>query len=379
MTVFDELDERYPPWESWLDRIGPSGGPPNRNVASYQSSEFSRVKSEVKSARPGLISTKKGEILSEAIIMATGSRFDSITFPGKSKPGVIALDVPGSLAEAGRMEASDGKVVICGEGEGALQVADRLALRRIGSRVAVTHWKNGPPSPAVGGVIASAAKRAGVAIFEGKPERALGVGKLEAVEFDVGVTRCDTLVIVPGRHPSPPPTGALPGRGGGVLVDSRLRSSVPTLFAAGGCAEIEGGLPPNASLGAEAVMSGRLAGGNASGGGRRIQLARVTERLVFGLRWCTAGARFPRPAFAPSLSGFASQAWRSSGCTLVFLKKTGRVVGVETVDHVSEKTGDIGSLVSEGETLESLAFWGSTDISLISETARVGLRPWSRS
>lgn len=379
VTVFERREEPYPPWDSWLDQINPSSGGSVRAFGPPRPPQFSTVKDEVESVRPCQITTHAGEVRCDAIILATGSHLDPINIVGRNKQGVIVLDTPDAFAKVGSIAASADSIVICGEGARSLQVAGRLATLGTKSKVAVTRWKDGGPSPAIESVIAMAGRQAGTTIFKGTPRRALGVGKLEAVELNGDVIGCTALVIVPGRHPSVPFTKAVRGPRGGVLVDRCLRSSLPTLFAAGACAEAEGALSLCSTLEAEAVTSGMVAGGNAAGGERRILPTRVRDDLFFDLRWSRAGARFPRCGSATSLLGIASHAWGSSGCTLVFQKGTGRVVGIETVDLVREKTGDIGSLISEGKTLDSLAYGGSTDISLISETARRGLRLWSRS
>jgi hypothetical protein len=318
-------------------------------------------------------------ISTDNVVLTTGSRFEAVTLQGRHKRGVTILDKSWKYLELETITTSAAMPILWGEGERCLEIADRLAKSGNKTTVGISGWKSGRPSEAVGSVIRESAGRAGVTLVEGRLQRALGVGSLEAVLVDGRVRSCDNLVLVPPRHPSLPFTDAALGRDGGVLVDRWLRSSSPQILAAGASAELSSGLPAFSSLDGEAQASGSVAGSNAAGQRRTVCLTRFVERIVFGCRWSRAGLGIAR--YAPHLSGLAtaSQRLESSACTLIYQRRTGRVFGIETVGPVRDRTGDIRSPVSEGQSLESLAYGGSTDISLVSETARIGLRTWSRS
>lgn len=378
VTVFEKSEDPLPRWDSWIDLIARA----RRTLSTtrrVRNSGCSIVRSEVKAVRRGQLSTSTGEFRTDMVVLAAGSRPGPVSLEGREKTGITVLDGPSKYARVGSMATSTERAVVCGEGERALQVADRLSTRGVKVKLIVSSWKNGRPSPQVGAVIRRAARDFGVTILEGKPERALGVGKLEALAFEIGIIRCDNLVLVPCHLPALPTTEALLGMGGGVLVDRFLRTNVAEIFAAGASAEVQGGLPPHGSLSGESRTSGRVAGVNAVCGASQIQRARLSEVIVFGLRWSRAGAVIIGRDSTPPNLGIASQSRESSACTLVFQKKRRRVVGIETIGDVEERPGNIVSLVSQGRPMESLAYSDSTDITLVSETAQLGLGPWSES
>ena len=99
---------------------------------------------------------------------------------------------------------------------------------------------------------------------------------------------------------------------------------------------------------------------------------RSTESFVFGLLWSRVEALPVRAPSTPSLSTVARRWDESSACEIAFETSTKRVVRVESV----ERPGPMGlprlPIPSE-MSLQSLAYGlGSSDITLVSETARLG-------
>src|SRR5690606_4147590 len=97
-------------------------------------------------------------------------------------------------------------------------------------------------------------------------------GRLTAVETSQGDIECDMAFLVAPMRPATKlakSIGVKTGSTGGIVVDNRMRTNVPNVFAAGACVETMHGLlniPVNLIPGTYAYSQGRLAGINAAGG-----------------------------------------------------------------------------------------------------------------
>jgi hypothetical protein len=160
-----------------------------------------------------------------------------------------------------------------------------------------------------------------------------------------------------------------------------MRTGSPGVLAAGGCAELGSGLHPS-TLEEEPRASGRIAGANSTGMNVMISGIRAWSCFVFGVRWSAYGLG-PRSARKAGLDvSVVSERWgERSSCSLVYDRLNGYVVGAETVEDPACQAPPLAAICQRG-TLRSLAYdvgWGSSDISMVSETARLGLRAWSGS
>lgn len=110
------------------------------------------------------------------------------------------------------------------------------------------------------------AERAGIAILtSAATEAILGDGHVTGLRLSGGAElRCDLVVISIGVRANAAilqKAGARANRG--ILVSPRMETSLPDVYAAGDCAEIDG---PNYQLWPAAAEMGRVAGINAAGG-----------------------------------------------------------------------------------------------------------------
>ena len=290
------------------------------------------------------------------------------------------LDAPRGYAQLGLDASSGERVVITGEGGRSMQVAERVATGRRRVTLLLSSWQHGAPSPTSMGALLDAAARRGVSVQGAKVARALGARSLEAVLVHGEVVPCDVLAVVPRRVPGPVP-GAATGRHGGVEVGLDMRSAVPGVLSAGGCAELHEGSPPHATLVDEEGPSGRVAGANAAGHRARLSAARCFSRSALGVTWTRRGTG-AAPARAAGLDAVAiGRRDAESACTIVYDRATGAVLGLETVE-ARYSSGPVAASMGPFTTLRSLAYegsLGSSDISMVSETARLGLEAWSRS
>lgn len=370
VTLMDRSERPEPSWKSWPGLID------SRNDAENQVSPLRRLDglrvatifgSEVRSVLPGLaIATDGLSVSFDSVVVATGSGFQPSSFPGQRKSGVLVLDALSKYAELGRLRGSIAAVVVQGEGARALQVSERLCGSGRKVHVLSSCWQQEAPSPEVRAVLEEAVSERGVSVKMGSIEKAVGSGSLEAVVSGGRVEPCDALVLVPRRLPRVVPTVARLGPRGGLLVDCTLRASPPAAYAAGGCAELETGLPAS-TLESEAAASGRIAGANSTGQSFAMDSVRSSVVQVFGLRWSRAGAG-PRAAAASGPAvGVVSRRWSpTSACTLVYETASGRVLGVEAVEGAEVSSADISAALSHSANLRTLAYHsgaGSSDIS----------------
>jgi hypothetical protein len=309
--------------------------------------------------------------------MATGCGFELVSFPGVRKQGVVVLDKIGAYSELKRVVQGSEDVVICGEGRRALQVAETLeGGRRV--HVLPSSWQVGEPGPAAMAAIRGACRTYGVDFLDGPLSKAVGLKSLEAVVAAGEVVRCDTLVVVPRRVPRVVQAVVSLGRRGGYLVDPTLSSDCKSVYAAGGCAELQTahGLPRTFEN--EARKTGRVAGANCTGENISVGMLQMECESFFGLTWSRASIGRSRESPGPSLETTTSRRADLAVCSISYERTSGRVAMVELVEEAaSDLTGSPNFFPTP--TLRSLAYGtlgGSSDISLVSDTARLELAKW---
>lgn len=315
-------------------------------------------------------------VQADAFVVAVGSAFEVTLFPGWRKPGVAVMDSTASYAEADA--APSEQVIVAGEGERGFQLAEKLVRRS--TRLLVTSWQSFPPTSRSMSVLADAASLAGVTFGSGALTRALGAGRLEAILADGKVFPAGLLAYVPRGCPRSMPGVSSPSAGVRVGLDAR--SSRPNVLAAGGCAEACGGSPKCSCLDQEEGPSGRVAGANSTGAAFTLPHLRTRRFSAFGLTWTRIGE--PAEGSGASLRNAATfgERWDArTSCSIVYERKSGMILGIETVEP-SKRPAFLLPSNGRPPTLKSLAYdgpSGSIDISMVSETARLGLNAWSRS
>ncbi|HKT22831.1 MAG TPA: FAD-dependent oxidoreductase, partial [Nitrososphaerales archaeon] len=323
-----------------------------------------------------------GRLDADAFVFAAGSSFERVSFEGRTKAGVRILESPESYAGLGRALAGVGRAVVAGEGARALQVAERVAAGGRRVTVLISSWQHGPPGPIAAQVIGDAARARGVALERGRVVRALGPRNVEAVLAGGEVVPCDSLAVVPRRVPGYIPSPAALGRQGGVLTGMGMESGAHGTFAAGGCAELGEGNPPHSVLDCEQGLSGRIAGANAAGSFERMPASRRTSCSAFGLVWTRVGTGSAAArAGGLEVEAVGQRHGERSSCVIAYDRAKGVALGLEVVTELARGEPALPSLVGTA-TLRSLAYdgaLGSSDISMVSETARLGLESWSRS
>ncbi|WP_055478936.1 FAD-dependent oxidoreductase [Sphaerimonospora mesophila] len=122
-------------------------------------------------------------------------------------------------------------------------------------------------------------------------------GKLTKVTTSEGDIPADLAVVATKKEPNTAvavAAGIKTGMSGGLIVDGRMRTSAPGVYAAGDCTEIPHGVsnvPIQGLSGSHAYAQGKVAGTNAAGGSREYQAVYVPWGMVAG-KWMIGGVSF---------------------------------------------------------------------------------------
>src|SRR5262249_24718903 len=122
-------------------------------------------------------------------------------------------------------------------------------------------------------------------------------GKVSAVQTSDGEIPADLVVVCTHKEPNTKlgaAAGLKTGSTGGIIVDERMATSAPHVFAAGDCTEIPHGLsgvPLHRLTGSHAYAQGKAAGINAGGGSRAYSAVYVPWGTAAG-KWIIGGASF---------------------------------------------------------------------------------------
>jgi NADH oxidase (H2O2-forming) len=205
-------------------------------------------------------------------------------------------------------------------------------------------------------------------------EAFLGEGHLRAVQTSDGEIPADLAVVCTHKEPNnalAAAAGLKIGSTGGVIVDERMATSVPGVFAAGDCAEIPHGLtrvPLQGLTGSHAYAQGKVAGINAGGGSRAYRAVYVPWGTPAG-KWIIGGASFGETTATalgiPYVMGMAqgiSRARYYPGVKPVKVKllaepRTLRLIGAQIVggEGIKERADFLAMAVKFGFTFHDLA------------------------
>lgn len=383
VTVLEKSPFPELPWRDWPSLLSrthsedphPSDGPPKEGSVDVE------LGTEVDSVFEGRAATASGALVrADAFVAATGSLPSPPRIPGMRKNGVWILDSATKYSSLGKNLDMISSAVVAGGGTRALQVSERIRNRGCAVTLCLPRSDARVPSAPLLGVLTCSATASGIRVERGVPERAVGAGALEGVILHGGVVACDALALLPPRSPAPVRTGAQTGSKGGLLVDRWLKTSVPGLYAAGGCAEADGTCGVGQSFADSPAASGRVAGANAAGSPVAVFPTGFQSVSVFGLTWWKAGVG-PERHRSMRTEAFSRRWGADSACSITYDTANGAVLGLEAVgpEGAGIRLGPVVSL--RRATLRTLAYGeqASTDISVVSDTARLALAHWQRS
>jgi len=213
----------------------------------------------------------------DELLIGTGASGIAPQWPGIDAEGVLQLRTLDDAAQVERrLGAGARRAVVVGAGYIGLEVAEGLLER--GLDVTVVELLGAPM-----GAVLDADMAAGVA----NAMRAAGIdlrlntavtgfatvaGRVTAVETATGPVAADLVVIGLGVRPNADlarAAGIGVGETGGIIVDDRLRTDTPHVWAAGDCVESRHRITGRSvvvALGTHANKQGRIAGTNIAGG-----------------------------------------------------------------------------------------------------------------
>lgn len=166
-------------------------------------------------------------------------------------------------------------------------------------------------------------------------------------------------------------SGLRVGTTGGLIVDDRMATSDPRVFAAGDCVEVPHALtriPINGLLGTHAYAQGKVAGANAVGGDRAYNPVRVPWGMVAG-GWVIGGVSFGETLATalgiPFVMGKAqgiSKARYYPGFKPITVKlladpRSHRLIGAQMVggEGIKERADMLALAMQKSATIEDLA------------------------
>jgi NADH oxidase (H2O2-forming) len=210
--------------------------------------------------------------------------------------------------------------------------------------------------------------------FNTEVEAFVGDGALTAVRTSAGVLPADLAVICTHKQPNvtlATAAGLRSGSTGGLVVDERMSTSSPDVFAAGDCAELPHGLTRvgvSGLTGSHAYAQGKVAGFNAGGGFKTYQPVYVPWGTPAG-KWVIGGASFGETLATalgmPYVLGRAegiSRARYYPGTKKIQIKLLAepedlRLIGAQMVgqEGIKERADFLATAVKFGLTLRDLA------------------------
>ncbi len=331
------------------------------------------------------LKTSRGAVPFDSLIIATGSAALKPTLQGSSKRSVYTMSTLDSFIQLAKHIDAFSTVAVSGTSPLALGVTETLV--KLGKKV-ILFAPGGVLSSALNGSMRALLERRiaknGVKLVDTRAEGVAGVGKVEAILSDGSVYPCEALISFPGSSPNPVNADLRRGRAGGILVDSEMRASDRSVFAAGDCTEVRLGpisLPMMYASSAE--LMGDVAGINSAGGSVHAKLSGAGMVRLFGLEIYHAGVTLDE-AKALGLDVLEAVATvrddNENKCSIVFRRGDRAILGVQIIDSSAGLFAGEASLAVSGTlSLEDLAYHDTAylpevpSLSPLAEAARVGL------
>ena len=229
-----------------------------------------------------LLTNEEGIFPYDKLVIATGASAVRPPLPGIKLDGIFTLWHPNDAVSVrkGLQTGQYKKAVIVGAGLVGMEMAE--ALKQWDVDVTVVEMQD-QVFPAfldaeMAGMVRKYCDEKGIKILTGeKVLRFIGEKNVEAVETEKQNLAADLVILALGARPNvelAKAAGLSLGVTGGILVDDRMRTSDPDIFAGGDCVEntnIVSGRKVLSPMGSTANKQGRVIGANLSGGDDRFR------------------------------------------------------------------------------------------------------------
>ncbi|MGA9312721.1 MAG: FAD-dependent oxidoreductase [Pseudonocardiaceae bacterium] len=244
----------------------------------------------------------EGQVSYDTLVVATGFNYADPGVPGGDLEGLYYVKNIRRAMEWDKVLDSVKKAVVVDASPLGVEMVTALAQRGI-----ETHLVDPYPWPLaemvdpdiMAPVEESWGELGVVAHYNSTLEAFLGdhSGHVRAVRTSEGELEAEIVVVCTHKEPNntlAAKAGLKLGSTGGVIVDGRMSTSAPDVFAAGDCVEIPHGLtrvPLQGLTGSHAYAQGKVAGANAGGGNRAYRAVYVPWGTPAG-KWVIGGASF---------------------------------------------------------------------------------------
>lgn len=318
-----------------------------------------------------------GEIAWDALVLATGFDYADPGVPGGDLGGLYYVKNIREAMEWDKILDTVNQAVVLHASPLGVEMVTALAHRGIETHlIDPTPWAMSEiADPDIMAPVEESWRELGATLhFNTTLQAFLGTDQLRAVQTSDGEIAAQLAVICTHKEPSTAigaAAGLKVGSTGGFIVDERMATSAPDVFAAGDCTEIPHGLtgvPLQGLTGSHAYAQGKTAGINAGGGARTYSAVYVPWGTAAG-KWIIGGASFGETTATalgiPYVVGTAqgiSRARYYPGVKPVKVKVLAepgslRLIGAQMVggEGIKERADFLAMAVKFGFTLRDLA------------------------
>jgi NADPH-dependent 2,4-dienoyl-CoA reductase/sulfur reductase-like enzyme/rhodanese-related sulfurtransferase len=306
-----------------------------------------------------VLNGKEHELSYDKLVLGTGSRPRNLSIPGSDLEGVFSVsDLNKAITIKKEVaEGKVGKAVIIGAGAIGLEIAESLA-DLWGIETSVIEVMNqilpGIISPNMAHMAQHHLEENDISFYLGeKVERFEGGTRIEKVITDKRTLNADMVIMAAGVTPNSDiaiKAGLEVSSKGTIVVNKRLETSDPCIYAGGDCVEITNlitGKPGYWPLGSLANRQGRVIGTNLAGGNAEFEGAVGSFVIkLFEISMASAGLSLEsakRDGF-DAVSAFVVQFDRAHFypekdlmyLELVVEKRSGRVLGIQGLGNTGE-------------------------------------------
>ena len=318
------------------------------------------------------------EVSYDRLVVATGFEYEDPGVPGSDLDGLYYVKNIRRAMEWDRA-LDDAKVAVVVEASPlGLEMVTAFAHRGLETHLVDPHpWALAEAAdPDIARPVEDSWAEMGVKMHFNTPVEAfVGEGRVRAVRTPEGELPADVVAVCTPKRPNNAlarAAGVKVGSTGGIVVDERMATSVPGVFAAGDCVELPHGVsnvPIQGLSGSHAYAQGKVAGANAGGGERVYQPVYVPWGMVAG-KWMIGGVSFGETLATalgiPYVLGVAEGISRAryypdmKKVRVKLLCKPGslELIGAQMVggEGIKERADFLAMAVRKGVTMRDLAY-----------------------
>jgi NADPH-dependent 2,4-dienoyl-CoA reductase/sulfur reductase-like enzyme/rhodanese-related sulfurtransferase len=295
----------------------------------------------------------------DKLVIATGALPNRLSVPGADLKGVFTVSNMEDAINI-REQISGGKVekaVVIGAGAVGLEVAEAL-VDLWGIETTVVEMRDQILPGTIGPVMANMAQHHmeenGISFHLSEQVREIsGPDRVSGIITDRNTLDADMVIMAAGVRPNAvlaADAGLQISPRGGIVVNERMQTSDPLIYAGGDCVEVPNlvtGRPAYYPLGSMANRQGRVIGTNAAGGDARFEgavgsfIIKLFDISVASAGLCLASAE--QEGFA-AVSGFVAQLDHAHFypekdimyLEMVVERASGRVLGIQGLGNKGE-------------------------------------------